>query len=313
MNRLEQLPKIADHQLGGLEASQTLLCKIRIEAAEKKHKPKTAAMLRPVLAVCAALVLCVGAVAALNQKADAPLPLTDAPMLASYSAGVETEEAAAPGVLAEVPKGSITMSAGMRRAAGSLFTAPEDPSASFPLVTVNGATYRMLNLPDQLDDQLMGDVIGRVNEFNLEPALANSGVVSNIVACGEDVYAVSGTNGALAASVNGTMRMFQRVSYAGSAVIGAETLADTLCDTQDVAWIDVEGMGRAEGTAAQQLMDTLLSCADYQNTAFSTGASMQIGLQNGLVLQLMTMEDSVSACGTWSCPDFFEAFAAIAQ
>ena len=60
---------------------------------------------------------------------------------------------------------------------------------------------------------------------------------------------------------------------------------------------------------AQQLMHTLFDLADYQGTAFSAGASMQIGLHNGLVLQLMAGEDTISACGIWSCPDFFEAFA----
>lgn len=307
MNRLEQLPKIADHQLGGLEAGQTLLCKIRIEAAEKKQKPKAAAVLRPVLAVCAALILCVGAVAALNPAEETPLTLADAPMLASYSAGEAAVEAA-PAVQAEVPKGSITMSAGMRRAAGSLFVSPANPSASFPLVTLSGATYRMLAAPDALDAALMGDAIGRVNEFNLEPALGSSGVISNVIACGEDVYAVQDLHGLVAANVDGAMRVFQRVSYAGAAILGTETLGDTLCDAQDVAWIELEGAGRAEGENAQRLMETLLSYADYENTAFSGSQSMQIGLENGLVLQLMTGEDCVSACGTWSCPDFFEAF-----
>lgn len=307
MNRLEQLPKIAEHQLGGLEAGQTLLCKIRIEAAEKKHKPKTAAMLRPVLAVCAALVLCVGAVAALNLGADAPAPVGDVPMLASYSAGEAVEEAA-PMALAEVPRGSITMSAGMRRMSGSIFAEPENPSAGFPLITIGGATYRMLTMPAALDAQLMGDVIGRVNEFNLEPALGSSSVISNIIGYGEDVYAVQDQSALVAANVDGAMRVFQRVSYAGAAVIGTETLGDTLCNAQDVAWIELEGAGRAEGDDARSLMETLLSCADYENTAFSAGQSMQIGLHSGLVLQLMTGEDSVSACGTWSCPDFFEAF-----
>lgn len=312
MNRLEQLPKIADHQLGGLEAGQTLLCKIRIEAAEKKQKPKAAAVLRPVLAVCAALILCVGAVAALNPAEETPLPLADAPMLASYSAGEAAVEAA-PAVQAEVPKGSITMSAGMRRAAGSLFVSPANPSASFPLVTLSGATYRMLAAPDALDAALMGDAIGRVNEFNLEPALGSSGVISNVIACGEDVYAVQDLHGLVAANVDGAMRVFQRVSYAGAAILGTETLGDTLCDAQDVAWIELEGAGRAEGENAQRLMETLLSYADYENTAFSGSQSMQIGLENGLVLQLMTGEDCVSACGTWSCPDFFEAFAEAVQ
>lgn len=313
MKRLEQLPSIAQRQLGGLEADQTLLCKIRIEAAEKKQKPARAAMLRPALAVCAALAICVGAVASLDLGGDeGRTPVTAAQVLDSQSAGEAAAPTAQPGATADVPKGSITMSAGMKRSAGSLFSQSE--SASFPLLTLDGATYRMLESPAALSDELLGRDMGRVSEFNLEPALGSGGVVSNVVSCGEAVYAVRDMGGALvAAQVDGEMRVFQRVSYAGSAVIGTETLADTLCAPKDVAWIELDGMGRAEGAQAQALMATLLDYADYQNTAFSGDVPMQIGLTNGLTLQLMTGEDSVSACGTWSCPDFFEAFAQSVQ
>jgi len=60
-------------------------------------------------------------------------------------------------------------------------------------------------------------------------------------------------------------------------------------------------------------MELLLEYADYVGTGMSGTDSMQIGLTNGLTLQLMTGDDSVSACGSWSCPDFFEAFAEAAQ
>jgi len=69
----------------------------------------------------------------------------------------------------------------------------------------------------------------------------------------------------------------------------------------------VEGIGTVSGADAEMLMNTLLSNADYQSTGMSGSGSMQIGLKNGLVLQLMVGNDCVSACGTWSCPDFFEA------
>lgn len=311
MKQLEQLPQIASRQLGGLEADPTLLCKIRIEAAERRQRPARAAVLRPVLAVCAALVLCVGAVAALQPQQPA---VTDEPMVAartldSRAAG---DAAAQQTVVDGVPKGSISMSAGVRRAAGSLFSQSEN--ASFPLITLNGASYRMLERPEALDSALLGAEAGTVSEFNVEPALGSGGVVSNAAACGAKVYAVEDMGGALvAAQVDGAMRVFQRVSYAGTAIIGAETLADTLCAAQDVAWMELDGTGRAEGEEARRLMETLLDCADYQSTAFSGDVSLQIGLSNGLTLQLMTGEDSVSACGTWSCPDFFEAFAQCAQ
>ena len=230
-------------------------------------------------------------------------------MLDSHAAGADQQPTAEPRAQDEVPSGSISMSAGVQRADGTLFV--QGNGVSFPLVTLGGATYRLLETPDSVSQSLLGAELGAVSEFNVEPALASSGIVSNIIACGESIYAVGDRSGALiAANVDGNMRLFQRVSYAGTAIIAAETLQDTLCSPDDVLWIDIAGIGRVDDPqTARSLMATLLELADYKSTAFSSGASMQIGLTNGLVLQLMAGEDSVSACGVWSCPDFFEEFA----
>ena len=313
MKRLENLSDIAQRQLGGLEATPTLLAKIRLEAAEKKQSRTFRAVVRPALAVCAALVLCVGAVMSLNtdEPADGyPLPAQN--VLDNHSAGSQSEPTAQPRTMGDVPKGSIIMSAARQQNGSSLFA--QGDGASFPLITLGGATYRMLETPDAISPSLLGDELGAVSEFNIEPALGSGGVVSNTVACGEPVYAIGDRSGALvAASTGGSLRVFQRVSYAGTAIIGAETLADTLCAASDAEWIAVEGMGRVDDpSAASRLLTTLFDLADYQGTAFSSGASMQIGLKNGLVLQLMAGEDSISACGSWSCPDFFEEFTELA-
>jgi len=309
MKRLDTLSEIASRQLGGLEATPTLLAKIKLEAAEKKQPRTVRAVLRPALAVCAALVLCVGAVMTLSP--DDPSIVSPGPtqnVLASRSAGSEAEPTAQPRTLGDVPKGSISMSAGRQGSGDTLFA--EGNGTSFPLVTLDGATYRLLESPDAISQSLLGAELGAVTEFNIEPALGSSGVVSNAIACGETVYAIGDHKGALvAASVNGATRVFQRVSYAGTAIIGSETLADTLCAAEDAEWIEVSGIGRVEDPAAvESLMNTLFDLADYKGTAFSSGASMQIGLKNGLTLQLMAGEDSISACGIWSCPDFFEEF-----
>jgi len=310
MKRLEKLPEIAAKQMAGLEANQTLLCKIRLQAAEERERPRARLYLKPVLAVCCALVLCVGAVLTLEDgKKPVSLDTDAVNVLDSHAAGTKSLPTEQPAALADVPKGSISMSAGMKRDAGSLFA--RSSTSSFPLVTLDGATYRMLENPDGISAALLGAEMGVVSEFNVEPALGSGGVVSNVIACGQSVHAVGDMGGALvAAEVDGAVRVFQRVSYAGTAVIGQETLRDTLCDPSEVEWIAVDGLGRAEGETAQELMNTLLELADYQSTAQTGSGSMQIGLKNGIVLQLMTGEDTVSACGTWSCPDFFEELAA---
>ena len=308
MKRLEKLPDIAQRQMAGLEASQTLLCKIRLQAAESRETPRARMSWKPIMAVCCALVLCVGAALTLDGAAPPGLVSADTVnVLDSRAAGAYTEPTREPETIADVPKGSITMSAGMKRGAGSLFA--QSDASSFPLITLENATYRMRESPDGVSGALLGEELGVVSEFNVEPALGSGGVVSNVVACGESVRAVGDMGGALvAAQVDGAVRVFQRVSYAGTAVIGRETLRDTLCDPADVEWISIDGLGRADGEAARELMETLLDFADYQSTAFTGETSMQVGLKNGLTLQLMTGEDTVSACGTWSCPDFFESF-----
>ena len=310
MKRLDNLSEIASRQLGGLEATPTLLAKIKLEAADKQKPRSVQAVLRPVLAGCAALVLCVGAVMTLSPDGvTVPSPISTQNVLDSHSAGLALTPTAEPVLLGDVPKGSISMSAGRSISTETLFA--QDESAAFPLITVNGATYRLLETPSAISSGLLGEALGEVTEFNIEPALGSGGIVSNAVSCGETVYAVGNHAGALvAANVSGEMRVFQRVSYAGTAIIGRETLADTLCAPEAAEWIAIEGVGRVDDPAeARKLLAILFELADYQSTAFSTGASMQIGLQNGVTLQLMALEDSISACGIWSCPDFFEAFA----
>ena len=314
MKRLDHLSEIASRQLGGLEATPTLLAKIKLEAADKKQPHTMRAVLRPALAVCAALVLVAGAVMTITPEAMTGIgPVSTPNVLDSHSAGNPAAPTAEPRTLSDVPKGVISMSAGMQSTGETLFVQGEN--AAFPLITLGGATYRMLETPDAISPSLLGDELGAVTEFNIEPALGTSGVISNAAACGESVYAIGSRKGALvAANVNGALRVFQRVSYAGTAIIGTETLADTLCAPEDAEWIAMEGVGRVDDPAAvQQLMTTLFDLADYQSTAFASGSSMQIGLKNGLTLQLMVGEDTISACGIWSCPDFFEAFAAAAR
>lgn len=310
MNRLEDLPKIAARQLGGLEADANILARAK-QAAQARRAPRTL-RLRPVVAVCAALVLCVAAAWTLGGEGwlsgvtAQPTPN----ILDSHSAGDDALNALEPRLSADIQPGAVSMGVGNQSGSGTLFA--DGSGSSFPLLTINGATYRMLISPDGISSSLLGDSLGTVNEFNVEPALGSGGIVSNTVSTGETVYAVSGMNGALvAANVNGSTRVFQRVSYAGTAIIGSETLADTLCDASDVAWIEWTGMGTvSDANAAQALMQTLLDYADYQNNGMSGSGSVRIGLCNGLTLQLLTDADTVSACGTWSCPEFFDAFRA---
>lgn len=301
MTKLERLPEIAGRQLGGLEAGPALMAKIKLKAAEEKQPRKRS--WRSVAALATAFVaLAAGAVTwqLLPQGQEAK---NGAPLIQSRSAGGFATQAPLTG---DLPGGAINMTASRRQTEQTLFASTE--GSAFPMVIVNGAAYRMLSYPDAISDGLLGDSLGKVNEYNVEPALGSGGIVSNAVSQGETVYAVNGFTGALAAAnVNGSTRVFQRVSYAGAATIGGEGLEDTLCSASQVGWISLDGAGTVRDEDARALMQILLDGADYESTGTGGGASLQIGLTNGLILQLTAGEDTVSACGTWSCPDFFEA------
>lgn len=306
MKRLDELGSIAARQLGGLQADEKLYLKIRLAAAEQ-NAARRKAVWKPVLAVCAAVVIVAGAVAALVSPEEQELPIHRDTVIDTRSAG--SEPTAEPVQNDGLPHDSLTMSAAVSDLGATLFVAASD--GSFPLVMVDGEAYRLLRTPEQVDASLLGENLGAVTEFNVEPVLSSGSIVSNAVSVGETVYAISGMKGALlAAPMSGTMRLFQRVSYGGNAIIGQQTLRDTLCDPVDVSWLEMDDR-QITGDEAQMLVQILLDSADYQNTAMTGKGSLQIGLKNGLILQLLVNGDSVSACGTWSCPDFMEALQAL--
>ena len=68
-------------------------------------------------------------------------------------------------------------------------------------------------------------------------------------------------------------------------------------------------MGSVSGSECEALFATLLDCASYESSGSVSGKqTLLISLDNGLALQLAVKNDKFSACGTWSCPEFFEAF-----
>ena len=313
MNRLEQLPQIVDHRLGGLTADPRLYTKIRLAAASKQDKARLWHK-RPALVACltVAVCLCVGLWAAWPALVDKN---SGAPLLDSYSAGTISQSDIHVQAL-DVPAGSLSVGDAAGNATGYRNLYASDRSGNFPLIMVGNAVYRMLISPTDMRASLLGNSLGEVTEYMLEPALSSGGIVSNRVSAGQTVYEVKGMGGAaVAAYVSGSVRVFQRVSFAGAAVLGSETLESTLASAADVTAMELTGQGViSDAATAQNLMQTLLSNAVYQSAASGTDdtRSLQIALDNGLILQMMVGQDTVSACGTWSCPEFFAAYAAAA-
>ena len=308
MKKLEQLDQIAGRQLGGLTATGKMLGEIKLKATQEKP---SFFRFRPAVAIFTTVLLGALSMALLFQGGIPSNP--DALILESQPAGDGVQQMASQTML-NLAGGSVTVGGGAEAPSyRNLFA--EAKGSNFPVILVNGAAYRMLKTPPSVNRSLLGGKLGEITEYTLEPALSSSEMTSNAAKTGEAVYLIQGMQGAMvAAEVDGDMRVFQRVSFAGTAVMGNETLADTLCRAADVVSVELSGVGAVnQQEEAQRLAGILLSNASYQSASASSSGSQSLllGLRNGLTLQLMVSGDSVSACGTWSCPEFFETFAQV--
>ncbi|MFH1513753.1 MAG: hypothetical protein ABIG45_10415 [Bacillota bacterium] len=305
MDQLSNLREIAERNLGGLSADTRLLH--RILHAETP-KVKSGLKWRPILAAgaAAAVLLAAGFVALPRlTRYDGDIDVV------TRSAGGELEPQAFQ-LTANVPAGSVSISetAGYAPDYYNLF-APEQ-NGNFPLVKVGNATYRLLLDAATVSAEGLGEQLGRVTDFTAEPALSSSAVISNIVEAGQPVYAVRGMKGAMAAAtVQGALRVFQRVSFSGTAIVGNETLKDVLTGSVPVIALELSDVGTiGQADKAQELMNVLYLNAHYEGAAESNSRSQSllIQLSNGLTVQMNAGSGALSACGTWSCPEFFDAF-----
>ena len=304
--RLRQLPETVDHTLASLTADEAL--KRRIQRAVTNPEP--APVRRPVYrtlvpALSLALVLMIGAVVALPalQNADQQNRLITSQAAGSLPA--PTTDGAS-----DLNNGRVTITSGAIPEYRTLWASGDN--GNFPLIGVNGSYYRMLTAPNAVSASLLGESLGKIAEFTTEPSLSGTDVtLSNAASFGTDVYPVAGMGDTLvAAEVNGTLRLFQRVSFNGSALRGSETLADTLQIAGRIIAMELSDVGVVtDRSACEMLFNTLLDNASYDSSgSLSAKQSLLIELDNGLTLELAVRNDKLAACGTWSCPEFFEEF-----
>ena len=300
IKELERLAPTADEMLSGLHADETM--KRRILSAAREEKKRSVSMPRLVPA------LCIGMFAPRLSQTAVSAAASPAPVsIDTIAAG--DEQAASMTRMADV-----SGTARVRAAGGSSDSLFASTSGDIPLVAVNGAVYRMLSTPTNVESSLLGDAVGTVSTTTDEPSLADdramTGGLSNVAEAGQTIYAVSGVdvNTAVACEVGGNMRLFQRVSYAGKGP-GGQGLEDTFSVRGQVAELTLSGVGTLIGDAANDAAAVLLDHATLKSADSSARKqTLTVTLTNGLKLQLGVSGDTVSACGKWSCPEFFEAF-----
>ncbi len=303
--RLRQLPQMAEKM--NLNADDALKRRILLQArTPKKENTVTFRRLAPLLCAFVLVVgLAAGGFSLLNRDSVQPVP---AQLTRTIAAG---DGDTAPGMqlALDVPMGSIVIRSSSNPSYRSIWA--KASGGNFPLIAVNGRYYRLLTNPTALPENLLGDHLGNVDTFTSEPALASgNGVVSNKVNQGEGVYAVRGMNNAVvAARVDGVYRAFQRVSFGDRALLGSEGLSATL-KANDVVALELTGIGTVnDASTAKRLMNVLCDSASFLRSGSSeTNTSLLIQLSNGLTLQMAVNGERIMACGTWACPEFFDAF-----
>lgn len=330
MKRLEQLPEMTNDMLGGLHATQELKREILRDAKAamadgKAHYRNSAwesntggkrvkrnrSPLQRGLAMACMLVVLLGSVVGFPTLIGLDIKNKQGAIVTQT--GGEGDLTKAQTQALDLQQGSIVISQRAKPSYRGVWA--QASGANFPLVCVEGRYYRLLTNPTSIGAALLGNELGAVSTYTSEPALQSGGIVSNTVAEGGKVYAINGMNGAMvAAEVDGQMRVFQRVSFSGNALVGGEKLSDTLKAAKVVA-MELTDVGTVTDQAkARELYDILINNAFLARSGASeTGSALLIQLENGLVLQLAVRDESVMACGTWTCPEFFEAFEAAVQ
>ena len=308
IKELEHLAPTANEMLSGLHADEAMKRRI-LSAAREEQKPRVKApRLVPALCCAALAIACAGVFAPRLSGTATNATATPAPV------SIDTIAAGNEQALPMTRMADVSGTARVRASSSSGESLFATASGDIPLVAVNGAVYRMLSTPASVQSDLLGSAVGTVNTATDEPSLADddamAGGLSNVAEAGQTIYAVSGLDAgtAVACEVSGSMRLFQRVSYAGKGP-GGQGLEDTFSVRGQVAELTLSGVGTLTGDAANDAIAVLLDHATLKSADMSARKqTLTATLTNGLKLQLGVSGDTVSACGGWSCPEFFEAF-----
>lgn len=322
MKALYELNHTAEEMLGGLQASERMRLRVLENAkAGREEKPTWIHQWMRFAPTAAAIVLVVGisilGIGQWNLSRGGDLPPDDGGEVQSISAGMATSLPAPPeGVLigiAGMEEDGLVVSGADAPEYRSLFASGS--GANYPLVGLGGNAYRQLQVG--VSESQLGGSLGTVSLYTDEPSLADAsawseGVLSNVVPEGTEVYQVSGISSstAVAAQVDGSYRLFQRVSYAGHGIAG-QSLENTLDVRGKVSALSLSGVGRIDDSArANAMMSLLLDNASfYSDDSLRGNQSLDIHLQSGLTLQLQIADGVFSACGSWTCSEFFTEYA----
>lgn len=298
--KLKNLHQTADEMLSGMQAAPMGAQQI-LRKEQGERKPRVSSWVRVGAPVFAALVLFSG-ILLWRSSGNFRTP-TSTPAVETIAAGESSGEKNYP-ARADLPVGSVTLSGGGNVSFMNLFAG--NSMSSFPMIQVNGAYYRMLNEPQNLSSRALGKAIGQVSRHSSSPQSDSSGISSNTILEGETVYRVQSLDGAaVAARVNGDLRVFQRVSVNGK---GIPEAMSALLGNASVSEISLSGAGRVNdsGTIRRLLQILTRRSTFLSGSCSATSQGLYITFDNGVTLQFYVSGSTVMSCGAWSCGEFME-------
>lgn len=307
MKDVEKLKSVADEMLGGLTAGESLKRQIYAAARQTQTPFYRQKAFRYGMPACAMAAVLITAAIALPMQ-------NDGLRIDTHAAGTTpVPTAVAVRAAADLPDGALQLT-GNSVAPGYKSLFAQSSGANFPLVGVGSRAYRLLKSPT-LSEGSLGSSVGSVGVTSNEPSLCESAAwedgLSNVADEGSDIRAISGVDQktAVAAKVDGKWRVFQRVYYAGHGTM-SDSLESTLDVRDNVASLELSDVGTISSSeTANSLIATLLDNASlYSEDATGKKQSLTVTLKNGISFTLGVSGDVVSACGGWSCPEFFSAF-----
>ena len=314
---ISDLPEVFQKCAEGLSAPAEWKQRIRLEAAKRKlcPAPRRPLSWRPTavasLAMAAVLLLVVFLPLSNGNR---PVQQLIRPIIAGNGGSEPTADPSADPkqAMLTLVSGDVGVGASVDGPKyRSLWASGKD--GIFPLIGVNGKYYRMMTSPKSVSNSLLGSQLGVVTEFTTDPALSDGrGIISNVATMDSTVYGIPGMDNTLvAAEVDGQMRVFQRVSFNGQALLQGETLADTLQASGMVTSMSISDMGVVTDSATiTSLLNTLFTNASYQSgSGLRANQALHLELSNGLTLQMTIKKGKLGACGTWACQEFLDAFA----
>lgn len=299
MKRLDQLKEIADETLAGLEAGPELRRRILAQQTAPARRTGTGlwiAVGASFAAACCVLALAVGMIIS-NMRGTRPAqdPILQVGNLGADSAANE---------LASVDTDKATLTVTKKNASRAQGILGDG------LIRIDGRYYRYLKGISVSEGSLVGSGL-IVNENVSDITLSSVSVVSNAVPVGTEILHVRDMSATLVACrVDGSLQVYQRVSYNGVGRVGSERgLSDVLQLRSHVRAMSLSGVGIVEGGEAERLLGVLLDYGVFDgNSSVKANQVLIIELDNGAAVQLNVNGDRIGGCGVWACPDFFDQF-----